>query len=130
MVEDLCSYNAIVGRTWLHAMKAIISTYHQNISYFTASGQVDLQGSQLAARQCYQLSVREREKGKGPDSSPPETHPSPLQLRPAVRASLEDREQLEVDPLESILISGPDRCTYVSSLLTGEEGPIAASTKG
>ena len=76
VVKYLGPYNAIVGRTWLHAMKAIPSTYHQTINYLTTSGQVDLQGSQLAARQCYQLSIREREKGKGPDSSPPETHPS------------------------------------------------------
>ena len=34
---------------------------------------------------------------------------------------MEDREQLAVDPLESILISGPGKCTYVSSLLSGEE---------
>ena len=50
VVEDLGPYHAILGRTWLHAMKAIPSTYHQTISYLTASGQVDLQGSQLAAR--------------------------------------------------------------------------------
>ena len=47
VVEDLGPYNAIVGRTWLHAMKEIPSTYHQTISYLTASEQVDLQGSQL-----------------------------------------------------------------------------------
>ena len=34
---------------------------------------------------------------------------------------MEDREQLAVDPLESILISGLGKCTYVSSLLSGEE---------
>ena len=50
VVEDLGPYNAIVGRAWLHAMKAIPSTYHKTISYLTASGQVDLQGNQLAAR--------------------------------------------------------------------------------
>ena len=76
MVEDLGPYNAIVGRTWLHAMKAIPSTYHQTISYLTASRQVDLQGSQLAARQCYQLSVHESERDKEPDSSSVEAHPS------------------------------------------------------
>ena len=42
MVEDLGPYNAIVGWAWLHAMKAVPSTYHQTISYLTASGQVDL----------------------------------------------------------------------------------------
>ena len=76
VVEDLGSYNAIAIRTWMHAMKAIPSTYHYTISYLTASEQVDLQGSQLAARQCYQLSIHEREKGEGPGSSPAEDHPS------------------------------------------------------
>ena len=32
VVEDLGPYNAIIGRTWLHTMKAIPSTYHQTIS--------------------------------------------------------------------------------------------------
>ena len=61
VVENLGPYNSILGRAWLHAMKAVPSTYHQLISYLTESGQVDLQGSQLTARQCYQLSLRERE---------------------------------------------------------------------
>ena len=76
VVEDLGSYNAIVGRTWLHAMIAIPSTYHQTINYLTTSGQVNLQGSQLAARQCYQLSVHGRKKDKELDSSSSEAHPS------------------------------------------------------
>ena len=50
VVENLGLYNAIVGRTWLHTMIAVPSTYKQSISYLTASGQVNLQGSQLAAR--------------------------------------------------------------------------------
>ena len=60
VVEDLGPYNAILGLVWLHAMKAVPSTYHQTISYLTESGQVDIQGSQLAVRQCYQLSLWER----------------------------------------------------------------------
>ena len=42
VVEDLGPYNAILGRAWLHAMKAVPSTYHQTISYLATSGQVDL----------------------------------------------------------------------------------------
>ena len=42
VVEDLGSYNAILGRAWLHAMKAVPSIYHQTISYLTESGQIDL----------------------------------------------------------------------------------------
>ena len=38
MVEDLGPYNAIVGQTWLHTMKAVPSTYRQTISYLTNAG--------------------------------------------------------------------------------------------
>ena len=34
---------------------------------------------------------------------------------------MEDRERLAVDPLESILIGGPGKNSYISSFLTGEE---------
>ena len=34
---------------------------------------------------------------------------------------MEDKEQLAVDPFESILIGRPGKCTYVSSLLTEEK---------
>ena len=36
VVKDLGPYNAIVCRAWLHAMKAVPSTYHQTINYLTA----------------------------------------------------------------------------------------------
>ena len=64
VVEDLGPYNAILGWAWLHTMKAVPSTSHQTISYLTASGKVDLQGSQLAARQCYQLLMQGHEQGE------------------------------------------------------------------
>ena len=55
VVQDLSSFNVILGRTWLHYMKVIPSTYHQMVSFLTEDGQIDLYGSQLAARQCYQI---------------------------------------------------------------------------
>ena len=64
VVEDLGPYNAIVGRAWLHAMKVVPLTYHQMISYLTSAGQIDLPISQLAAQQCYQLSVQKHEKNE------------------------------------------------------------------
>ena len=76
VVEELGPYNAILGLTWLHAMKSIPSTYHQTISYLTTSGQVDLQGSQLAARQCYQLSLQGREQSECPSEPPLKDQPS------------------------------------------------------
>ncbi|RVW45599.1 hypothetical protein CK203_091539 [Vitis vinifera] len=35
MVEDLSHFNAILGRTWLHGMKVVSSTYHQMVSFIT-----------------------------------------------------------------------------------------------
>nr|CAN74391.1 hypothetical protein VITISV_042652 [Vitis vinifera] len=55
VVQELSPFNIILGRTWLHYMKAIPSTYHQMVSFLTNEGQIDLYGSQLAARQCYQI---------------------------------------------------------------------------
>ena len=57
VIEDLPSYNAIMGRVWLHKMKVIPSMYHQMTSYLTEAKQVDLHGNQLASRQCYQVTV-------------------------------------------------------------------------
>nr|CAN79366.1 hypothetical protein VITISV_036684 [Vitis vinifera] len=53
VVQDLIPFNVILGRTWLHYMKAIPSTYHQMVSFLTKDGQIDLYGSQLPTRQCY-----------------------------------------------------------------------------
>ena len=77
VVEYLGPHNAILGRAWLHAMKVVPSTYHQTINYLIVSGQVDLQGSQLAARQCYQLSMQGREQGEF--SSEPSIEDQPQQ---------------------------------------------------
>ena len=38
IVGDLGPYNAIMGRAWLHSMKAVPSTYHQMVSYLTNDG--------------------------------------------------------------------------------------------
>nr|CAN82731.1 hypothetical protein VITISV_022899 [Vitis vinifera] len=70
VVQKLSPFNIILGRTWLHYMKAIPSTYHQLVSFLTNEGQIDLYSSQLAVRQCYQIA---REAGANQeDASPPE----------------------------------------------------------
>ena len=67
VVQELSHFNVILGRTWLHYMKAIPSTYHQMVSFLTNDGQIDLYGSQLAARQCYQIA---REAGTSREDVP------------------------------------------------------------
>ncbi|RVW56903.1 hypothetical protein CK203_078505 [Vitis vinifera] len=70
VVQELSPFNIILGRTWLHYMKAIPSTYHQMVSFLTNEGQTDLYGSQLAARQCYQIACEAVANQE--DASPPE----------------------------------------------------------
>ena len=67
VVEDLSPFNAILGCMWLHYMKVILSTYHQMVSFLTEDGQIDLYGSQLVTRQCYQIA---REVGSSKDGEP------------------------------------------------------------
>ena len=68
IVEDLEPYNAIMGWAWLHLMKVVPSTYHQMVSYLTNVGKVDLLSSQLATRQCYQLSTQEQRGEKNSEN--------------------------------------------------------------
>ncbi|RVW59824.1 Transposon Ty3-I Gag-Pol polyprotein [Vitis vinifera] len=42
VVQELLPFNIILGRTWLHYMKVIPSTYHQMVSFLTSEGQIDL----------------------------------------------------------------------------------------
>ncbi|RVW78934.1 hypothetical protein CK203_052341 [Vitis vinifera] len=71
VVEDLSIFNVIMGRAWIHGMKVIPSSYHQMVSCLIEGGQIDLLGSQLAARQCYQVVLDSRHPASD------ETRPEP-----------------------------------------------------
>ena len=53
VVDCLSSYNAIIGRPTLNSWKAITSTYHLSVKFPTEHGVGQVQGDQLAARECY-----------------------------------------------------------------------------
>jgi len=44
------SYNAILGRLWIHMTRVILSTHHQLLKYPTPSGMVNIKGDQAMAR--------------------------------------------------------------------------------
>ena len=67
IINDLGPYNCIVSRAWLQSMKVVPSTYHQMVSYLTNARKIDLLSSQLATRQCYQLSMPEQKEQKYSD---------------------------------------------------------------
>ncbi|XP_028116198.1 uncharacterized protein LOC114313965 [Camellia sinensis] len=47
------SYNIIMRRTWLHAIQAVSSTYHQLLRFPTQHGIKQIRGSQKSAKDCY-----------------------------------------------------------------------------
>ena len=53
MVDCSLSYNAIIGRPSLNSWKAVKSTYHISVKFPTQYGVRQVQGDQLAARECY-----------------------------------------------------------------------------
>ena len=53
VVDCSSSYNAIIGRPTLNNWKAVTSTYHLSIKFPTEYGVGEVQGDQLATRECY-----------------------------------------------------------------------------
>ena len=54
LVVDCSSfYNAIIGRPTLNSWKAVTSTYHLSIKFSIEHGVRQVQGNQLATRECY-----------------------------------------------------------------------------
>ena len=53
VVDCSSSFNAIIGRPILNSWKAVTSTYHLSVKFSTEHGVGQVQGDQLAARECY-----------------------------------------------------------------------------
>jgi len=53
VVDKKAPFNAILGRPWLHAMKAVPSTYHQCVKFPSDKGIAVVYDSQRSSRKCY-----------------------------------------------------------------------------
>ena len=53
VVDCSSSYNAIIGRPTLNSWQAVTSTYHLSVKFPTEHRVGQVQGDQLAARECY-----------------------------------------------------------------------------
>ncbi|XP_070037874.1 uncharacterized protein [Nicotiana tomentosiformis] len=63
VVDGDVGYNIILGRPWLHEMKAIPSTYHQLLKFPMPGGIKQIRGDQPTAREMNAILVSSR-KGK------------------------------------------------------------------
>ena len=59
VVKAPSTYNAILGRTGLHAFKAIASTYHLKIKFPQRNGVGEEKGDQKVARSCYVAALKQ-----------------------------------------------------------------------
>ncbi|KAL8104641.1 hypothetical protein AgCh_028751 [Apium graveolens] len=58
VVKASSTYNAIMGRTGIHAFKAVPSSYHSVMKFLTRDGIGEERGDQKMARSCYVASLR------------------------------------------------------------------------
>jgi hypothetical protein len=61
VVKASSPYNAIMGHDWLHRMKVVPSTLHQNLRFPTKDGIMELNGDQVMAKPCVLATVKQRE---------------------------------------------------------------------
>ncbi len=50
-----------MGRDWLYRMKAVASTLHQKLKFPTVERIMELNGDQVAAKQCVLATVRHKD---------------------------------------------------------------------
>ncbi|KAF2554830.1 hypothetical protein F2Q68_00016449 [Brassica cretica] len=58
VVDHPMPFDAIVGRPWLHQMRAVPSVYHQCVKFLSPTGEKTILGSQKQARACYMSEFR------------------------------------------------------------------------
>ncbi|XP_028069020.1 uncharacterized protein LOC114271605 [Camellia sinensis] len=56
------SYIPIMGRTWLHTLQVVPSTYHQLLRFPTERGIEQIRGSQKSAQACYLLAAKTKKE--------------------------------------------------------------------
>ena len=99
------SYNMLLGRPSLNAMKAIPSAYHMMIKFPTTSGVGMVQGDQHVAKECYSISMKQKEVDN--------IYLDQLDMRDEVNTLPEPSKELESVPLED----NPEHLAYIGSKL-------------
>lgn len=99
VVNCSSSYNVIIGRPTLNRWKAVTSTYHLSVKFPTEHGVGQVQGDQLAARECYLAMLAMDEQVQTMNIEEKKVVAEPM-------------EALEDVPLDE---NNPERCTRVGA---------------
>jgi len=62
VVRSFSPYTTILGRSWIHAMGAVLSTLHVKVKFPTEQGVAIVRGNQQVARQCLIAAVSSKGK--------------------------------------------------------------------
>jgi hypothetical protein len=65
VIDNLSCCNVLLGRPWIHDMKAVPSTYHQCVKLTTPWGVVKIDSDQQDAKDCYTSSMKHASKPRG-----------------------------------------------------------------
>ena len=104
MIDYSSFYNAIIGKPTLNSWKAVTSTYHLLVKFPTKYGVGQVQGDQLAARECY-LTM--------------------LAMDEQVQTMNIEEKRVVVEPTEALVDisldgNNPERCSRVGADLEGK----------
>ena len=105
IVDAPSTYNMLVGRPSLNAIKAIPSAYHMMIKFPTAGGVGMVRGDQRVARECYSASMKQKEVDN--------VYMDELDMRDEVNTRSEPSEELEPVQLDD----NPEHLAYIVSRL-------------
>ena len=58
IIDIVSSYNVILGRPWIHGLKAVASTYHQCVNIPSPWGIIKITSDQQGAKDCYATDLK------------------------------------------------------------------------
>ncbi|KAL5580697.1 hypothetical protein UlMin_013139 [Ulmus minor] len=58
VLDSPSAYNMILGRPWIHKMRAVPSTFHQVVRFPTKWGIKEIKGEQSISRECYRNTLK------------------------------------------------------------------------
>ena len=97
VVDSPSPYNAIVGRTWLHDIKGIASTYHQKLKFPGPNGIEVVSGDQITAKHCVLAVAPDRKEiNKIEVKEPKEEELEKVGREPAEK-SIEGLKKVQID---------------------------------